>query len=441
MATTRSLRTVRARTTIVATGVFAIAFVVAAVALVRVVDSEAHDRAMRSTRAALEGAAQQLAAGATPTRIQAALKQPVYYQVYDAAGTLLAGYAGEPLAERNADGKWTLRAPTSGHWIILPRRVQYGTGATITLVVAASLESTDRSITALRRKLWVVTPMLIALVAALAWVLVGRALRPVEAIRSQVAAISGSTIDRRVPVPDSGDEVERLASTMNDMLDRLEQAQLRQREFVSDASHELRSPIASMRAELEVALAHPERAEWPLVAQRVLGERDRLERLVDDLLQLARLDEGAALRHTDVDLDDLVLEEAAHARRVPVSTAAVSAGRVIGDPHALAQVVRNLLDNAARHARTAVRVEVGTEGSDVVLRVDDDGPGVGVADRQRIFERFTRADDGRGRVHGGAGLGLALVERVVRATDGSVVCSEAPMGGARFEVRLPAAVV
>ena len=225
----RSLRTVRARTTLVATGVFAVAFVVAAVALVRVVDAEAHDRALRSTRTALEGAAQQIAAGAAPTRIQAALKQPVYFQVFDSGGTLLAGYSGAAMAARADDGRWVLRAPTTGHWIVLPRQLRFRDGTTGTLVVAASLESTDRSITALRRKLWVVTPLLIAVVAALAWVLVGRALRPVEAIRSQVAAITGSTIDRRVPVPDSGDEVERLASTMNDMLDRLEQAQLRQR--------------------------------------------------------------------------------------------------------------------------------------------------------------------------------------------------------------------
>ncbi len=437
----RSLRSVRARTTLVASTVFAVAFIVASFALVRVVGSEVRDRTVRSTRAALEGAAQQVASGIAPTRIQAALKQPLYYQVFDDGGTLLAGYTGAAMATRTTGGRWVTHPPSYGHWIVLPEAVRFRDGTIGTLVVAASLESADRSISTLRHKLWIATPALIAVVALLVWLLVGRALRPVEAIRSEVDAIGDATIDRRVPVPDSGDEVERLATTMNRMLDRLEAAQVRQREFVSDASHELRSPIASMRTELEVALAHPDRADWPAVGVRLLGERDRLEQLVDDLLQLARLDEGARLRHVEVDLDDIVLEEAAHARRVPVVTSGVSAGRVIGDPHALGQVVRNLLDNAARHANSTVAVSLGPspDGASVVLRVDDDGAGVEIADRTRIFERFARADDGRGRIHGGAGLGLALVQRVVAASDGDAHCTDADLGGARFEVRLPAA--
>jgi signal transduction histidine kinase len=139
--------------------------------------------------------------------------------------------------------------------------------------VAASLDGADKSGTTLRHALWIATPLLVLLVALMTWLFVSGALQPVEAIREEVEEIKASTMDRRVPVPDTDDEIQRLAVTMNEMLDRLETSSLRQREFVSDASHELRSPIASMRAELEVALAHPEAADWPEVAQRVLGER------------------------------------------------------------------------------------------------------------------------------------------------------------------------
>jgi signal transduction histidine kinase len=252
-----------------------------------------------------------------------------------------------------------------------------------------------------------------------------------------VESITSRTIDRRVAVPDTEDEVARLAETMNAMLNRLDSAQQRQREFVSDASHELRSPVASMRTELEVALAHPDTTDWPGMARRVLGEHDRLEHLVDDLLQLARLDEGRKLRVEDVDLDDIVLTEANHARRLPVRTSAVSAGRVRGEPRVLEQVVRNLLDNAARHGDSQVAVGVAQSNGHVVLTVDDDGPGVPVPDRQRIFERFTRGDTGRARDDGGTGLGLALVRRVVDAHGGTITCEESPLGGARFAVTLP----
>jgi signal transduction histidine kinase len=432
-------RSVRARTTFVAAGVFGVAFILASLLLVRIVDRRVHDSSLRATRTAVEGAAQQIAAGTPPTRIQAILKIPVYYQLYDAQGNLMAGMSGAPMVQRTADGVVHHHLPSSGHYIVLPQRVQFTNGTIGTLIVAASLDPADRSIAALRLLLWLLTPLLIAMVATIVWTLVGRALRPVDAISSEVGAISLTTIDKRVPVPDSGDEIERLATLMNAMLDRLEHAQTRQREFVSDASHELRSPIASMRTELEVALRHPDAAEWPEVAQRVLGERDRLERLVDDLLELAHLDEGRALRRDELDLDDIVLAEAAHARRLPVRIAGVSAGRVIGDRRALEQMVRNLFDNATRHGTAQVAVHLALRDHMVVLDVDDDGPGVEPSDRIRIFERFARADGGRGREHGGAGLGLALVRRVVDAHGGTVECTASPLGGARFEVTLPAA--
>ena len=249
---------------------------------------------------------------------------------------------------------------------------------------------------------------------------------------------------RRVPVPNTDDEVARLARTMNGMLDRLERASSRQRAFVSDASHELRSPVSTIRAELEVASADADHADWPGVAQRTLGETERLSRLVDDLLALARLDEaqGPPTRNP-VDLDDLILEEGLRTHRVPVRTTGVSAGRVAGDARQLTQVVRNLVDNAQRHAATQVAISLQREGDELILVVDDDGPGIPDSEREHIFDRFTRLDEARGRADGGAGLGLAVVRRVVEHHGGTVFVVDSDtasggLGGARFVVRLPA---
>ena len=431
----------RARVTIAATEVFAIAFLVAAFGLVRVVDNRVHEAASSTTRTAIEGLVNQVVNNTPLERVRPSVSIPLYFQVFYANGARAGNLDGDPILTMTS-GQSDRKMPGNGGYVRFERTIRTPQGAVFARIfVASSLDNAVRGVDTLKRSLYLATPILIAMVAWMAWVVVGRAFRPVAAIREEVTTISSTTIDRRVPVPDTDDEVARLATTMNAMLDRLESAQLRQREFVSDASHELRSPLASMRAELEVAIAHPDRAEWLEVAARMVVERDRLERLVDDLLQLARLDEGAALRRATVDLDDIVLSESLHARPKPVMTSAVSAGRVIGDHTALEQLVRNLLDNAARFATTKVSVEltqIETSG-EVVLRVDDDGPGVPVEERTRIFERFARSDAGRGRGIGGAGLGLALVERVTRAHHGSVRCDTSPLGGARFEVRLPGA--
>jgi signal transduction histidine kinase len=248
-------------------------------------------------------------------------------------------------------------------------------------------------------------------------------------------------LHRRVAEPTSGDEVARLAHTMNAMLNRLDGAAERQRQFVSDASHELRSPLATIRTKVEVADLHPEGADWEAVGHTVLTEIDRLDDLVGDLLQMARLDETGgtlATRH-DVDLDEVAGAEVNRLRglEVAVDDSGVSAARVQGDGAALGRLVRNLADNAARHASSRVGIRVGIEGGEAVLRVDDDGPGVPVADRERVFERFTRLDESPVRGAGGGGLGLALVRAVALAHGGTVRVVDSPLGGARFEARLP----
>jgi signal transduction histidine kinase len=232
---------------------------------------------------------------------------------------------------------------------------------------------------------------------------------------------------------------------MNAMLGRLEESSQRQRQFVSDASHELRSPLASIRTNLEVALRSHATADWPSVAGRVLAEDERMEDTVSELLDLARLDEapgGTPISSLpEVDLDELVHDETVRNHRVLLNTTRVSAGRVHGRREQLTRVIRNLLDNADRHARAMVAVELHNDADTgvVELVVDDDGPGIAPNDRERVFDRFTRLDDGRARDAGGLGLGLSMVKTIVEQHGGTVTIGDAPIGGARITVALPAA--
>jgi signal transduction histidine kinase len=311
----------------------------------------------------------------------------------------------------------------------------------VTVTVAAEVDDVPRSLDAIRRALTIGLPVLVVLVALAVWWLVGRALRPVERIRSEADAISASTMDRRVSEPGSGDEVDRLSGTMNAMLERLEDAVTRQRQFVADASHELRNPVAGIRTDLEVALCEGDRADWPTVARAVLAEEARVETLIDDLLVLAAEDEGAAtLPGTEVDLNGLAATEARRRRTVAVSTAAPADHIVVvGSHNQLQRALANLVDNAERHAKTQIRIETSRRAEGAQLWVDDDGPGIPPADRDRVFERFTRLDDSRARDHGGSGLGLAVVRSIVTRHRGRVWTEDSPLGGARFVIALPVA--
>jgi signal transduction histidine kinase len=224
------------------------------------------------------------------------------------------------------------------------------------------------------------------------------------------------------------------------MLARLQGAQSAQRRFVSDASHELRTPTASIRQHAEVALAHPDRVTVAGLAEPVHAEALRLQRLIDDLLLLARADEaGLALRRVAVDVDDLVLAEADRLRPTVrrVDTSGVTAGRVLGDPAGLRRVLRNLADNATRHASSAVAFGIATGDGSVTVMVDDDGSGIPAAERVRVLDRFVRLADARARDEGGSGLGLAIVAELVAAHGGTVAIADAPLGGARVTVTLP----
>jgi signal transduction histidine kinase len=428
---------VRWRITLVAAGLFAITLGAASVVLVRTVRDNVVDGIRSSDEEQLAELARQVRNG-VPEAVDLPAERPRGLPV---------------LSFRSPDGQFVVlsdgsvvaadrQARTSQQRAreLETRRIVETAQGQVTLVSQRSLAEVDDTIDGITDALVIGFPVLVLVVGGLAWVMAGRALRPVEAIRAEAASITGTTIHRRVPVPGTHDEIARLATTMNEMLDRLETAATKQRRFVSDASHELRSPVASIRTQLEVALRRPVRDDWPAVAERVLAEDARLEQAVADLVELARLDEDSPRAELgEVDLDEVVLEECARPHRVPVDTTGVSGGRVHGRRDALARTVRNLVDNAARHADAHVRVTLQTADDTVELVVVDDGPGIAEADRTRVFERFTRLDEGRARDAGGMGLGLAVVKATVERHGGTVAVDAAEPHGARFVVRLPAA--
>lgn len=299
-----------------------------------------------------------------------------------------------------------------------------------TVLVARPVSSMRESVNVVRTALLITYPLLIAVLALFAWRVVGAALRPVEELRAGAEKITGGDSKDRLPVPDSRDEIHRLAVTLNGMLDRLARARARQRAFVADAAHELRSPLANMRTELEVA----QRIGDPAGAEDLLVDVERLSRLVDDLLLLARADEAPGLARAEpVELGALLRETAERysAARVPVAVADGPPQWTSGDPQALRHVVTNLVDNAVRHATSRVTLAVVPGGFTVI----DDGPGIPPADRERVFERFTRLDDARARDAGGAGLGLAIVQELVHRHGGTVTLVDAKPG-VRARVRL-----
>jgi signal transduction histidine kinase len=311
-----------------------------------------------------------------------------------------------------------------------------------TVVVARPMSDVLKGVGLLRTILLVVFPLLVALLAAVAWRVIGATLRPVEALRAGAEEITGRTGRAgRLPVPAGDDEIHRLAVTLNGMLDRLESGRARQREFVADAAHELRSPLTNMRTQLEVAqrlapTASWSAQEWSALMDDLLVDTTRLGRLVDDLLLLARSDETAGVARAEpVELGALVGEVGS---RFPAVEVRVSQEPLwtVGEADALGRVVANLLDNAVRHARSTVSVTACADAGSPVVTVTDDGPGIAPEDRGRAFERFVRLDDARDRHGGGAGLGLAIVAELVRRHGGTVALSDAAPG-LRVDIHLP----
>jgi signal transduction histidine kinase len=339
----------------------------------------------------------------------------------------------------------------AGEWISVPGAraglagtlraiaVPAGTAAaSLSIIVAVPVSDIEQSQRVLRNTLLVTYPPLVVIMALIAWRVIGWTLRPVETLRSGAARISGSDQDERLAVPESADEIRALALTLNDMLDRLAAARGRQRAFVADSAHELRSPLASMRTQLEVAQHLGEGGE---LAADLLADVARLSALVEDLLLLARAGSDARPPSMREFLDVRALLVATASRyagaRVPVS---LSAGPVVfasANSEELRRVLANLVDNAVRHAASSVALAVRAEGGHAVLTVVDDGPGIPAGERERVFERFARLDDARDRDAGGTGLGLAIVRELLRRSDGSISLQDNPSGpGLAAVVRL-----
>ncbi len=316
-------------------------------------------------------------------------------------------------------------------------------GGTV-VIAAVSFTQVEGSIRTVGRAALIGTPLLIIFLAGVNWLVIGGALRPIAELRRGAQEISTAVGPRRLPIPQTTDEVHSLAVTLNDMLSRLEAAEERQRAFVSDTAHELRSPLASIRTQLEVAIDHPDGDDWRQTATEVLAETRRLTKLAEDLLVLARLDERAGqspVSRRCADLAAFARDVAARyeGARVPVVVTNGGPVAVLADSDGMTRVLVNLLDNAVRYAASRVAVAVHSDGPDAVLTVTDDGPGIPAAEAEFVFGRFTRLDYARSREDGadsGAGLGLAIVRATIRAHGGAVRLEDASPG-LRVVVRLP----
>ncbi|MEV0351349.1 HAMP domain-containing sensor histidine kinase [Nonomuraea sp. NPDC050680] len=449
------LASVRLRATAAATLVVAVALGLAAVVLVLAL------RGSLQSSAGAEAARKAVAAApyAQTVDLTAVLSQPATVQTpaserarttSDAsaaaptvggrarlADDFVAGSVVQPaLALRVADPDvllTTVGTPAATNWAqgsdFAVARMPVSTAKGSAMILArASLDGADQALATLNGALLPGVPALLLVVAGMTWFSVGRTLAPVAAIRAKVADITARDLHQRVPVPSSGDEIAALATTVNGTLDRLETAVETHKRFVADAAHELRSPIATLRARLELA-------EPSELTAEALADVERLQSLAADLLLLAKLDAGEPLRTGDLDLGQVAAEESLRIKRRPELRMELDVEPDVvfqGSRAHLARLVTNLVDNAVRHAAAVVRVRVRQEDGQAVLQVLDDGPGIPVEQREAVFDRFTRLDEARARDVGGAGLGLPIARDIALLHGGTLLAEE---GG--FIARFP----
>lgn len=432
----RGWRSVRGRTTLGATVVVAVALLIGAFSFYGVLSASIHDSTERAAEQRLSELAER--AGGPGGKGIDALDDEIL-QILGPDGSVRA--ASEEA--RDKLGSTPLPADddpqtttVDGDTVLV---VSEDIDGDQTLVLAVSMDDDAETLATVATLLAIAVPLLLLLVAVTTWLVVGRALRPVERIREEVDGITAERLHQRVPVPETADEIAALATTMNGMLDRLDASATAQRRFVSDASHELRSPLATIRQHAELAQAHPEVTSIGELAEVVSEEGLRLQGIVESLLLLARLDEGASTLDEAVDLDDIALGEVRRLRAagLDVDGTGIHAARVHGDPRLLGQLVRNLADNAARHSRGRVAIAVIPSDGYVFVTVEDDGAGVLAEERERIFERFVRLDEARSRDAGGSGLGLAIARGIAASSGGSLTVDDSRWGGARFVLTLP----
>lgn len=437
MAERRRFRSVRTRITAGAVVVVALALGIGAVGTVWALDRILTDQVAAQLESELESIADVLEEGGSAVAWIEERDDDALIALHTDSGTVVNDDEALQLPRLN-DGDAPVRVEVDGERLLVAgEETDDGT-----LVLARSTETIAGAVSTAAVLLAVAVPLAVALIGLVVWIVAARALAPVERIRRQVDQVDAGALDQRVPTTGTGDEIDRLAGTMNRMLERIEHGYRARQRFVGDASHELRSPLATMRQYAEVSRAHPDVSPPGELAEVVLAEGGRMQEIVEGLLLLARLDEGAAAAATDVDLDDLAHAEVQRIRHLGTAAAdgrGIAPARVTGDPRLLARAVRNLVDNAVRHARSTVALTTLVQGGWAVVQVDDDGAGVPEHEREHVFERFTRLDEARSRDAGGSGLGLAIVSEIVRAHGGAVRVETSPLGGARFTLALPAA--
>ena len=369
----------------------------------------------------------------------------VIVQILDENGTVVRASTGAPdirvdNARGGADDRGIVprgRHEEEGRLDSASVSTQNGT---FTVLVGAGDGDADALIAKFAVLLAILAPIITAVAGGATYYLVGRSLRSMERLRQRVSEITAADLSERVPISERHDEITALAETMNDMLGRIEVGQASQRRFVSDASHELRSPLATIAGVLELGREDPASIDADMLDGTLIPEVSRVQRLVEDLLVLARADEGGIqLRLEDIDLDDIARNEARLLRTQCAHTVVVelSPTRVRGDHSALTRLLRNLAVNAARHAESRVEVSVRHDETLAYVVIADDGPGIAIEDRVRVFERFVRLEEHRTRGQGGSGLGLAIVAEIVSAHGGEIVIGDRPGGGTSVTVRLP----
>jgi signal transduction histidine kinase len=437
----------RVRATAVATLLCAVVLAAGGVLLVTTLDRHLTAGSDDLSRSRVRDLLDQSASGELPTVLRN-VNDDAVAQVLASDGTVLAASANiegaGPIvaAGAPADGeRRTIRAPDDNETEDYRVWVQSGPGAEgqVTVVEGSSLEAVHEATATVRRTLLVGVPLAAVALGLVIWLVLGGALARLDRIRAEVDAIGPDQLERRVPGDGRSDEVGRLAATMNRMLVRVDASAQRQRRLVADVSHDLQGPLAAQRVSLELALATPGSIDPELLRRDVLGATGEMERLVDDLLVLAAADEGAPADTSAVDLDAIVLEEAARARHsgsAVLDTSRVSAGPVRGNPSELRRVVRNLLDNAVTHAGSCVELRLDSHDGHVVLEVMDDGPGVPEDEREQVFERFHRGDPARTRGAPGTGLGLAIARSLAERAGGRLELLDGGPG-ARFRLTLP----
>ena len=438
----------RTRATALATLLCAVVLIGGSLTLVRTLEAQLTSSRDDLSRSRVTDLLDLAATGSLPDLLRNVDDESVA-QVFTQDGRVLSAspnIRGRPPIVPNATGTEgearTIRAPDDAELETYRVWVQGGAGpdGELTVVEGTSLESVQEATATLRRTLVVGTPLALVALCLVMWLVLGRALARLDRIRAEVDAIGHDQLDRRLPDDGRPDEVGRLAATMNRMLGRVDLSAQRQRRFVADASHDLQGPLAAQRLSLELALASPDIVDKAQLRDDVLGATAQMERLVGDLLVLASADERVEARVVPVDVDEIVVEEAirsASAADVVIDTSRVSAGPVRADPGELRRIVRNLLDNAVRHAGSRVEIGVYVSQGQVHVEVADDGPGVPETERELIFERFHRGDPARTRGTAGTGLGLAIARSLTQRAGGTLELVDDGRPGALFRVSLP----